>query len=159
MPHDRRCSKSQTYAKRDAPRILDVCASTYGRQQAIKRAQPSPLRHALKALESRVIWGGHGQTRATLKGSSAGCRHHAPEESLTAMFRMGRNVEKQCGTPYTPRRVEGQIAEGLGSDDFIPHHRHRRSRFGQRLIDIPPQPGIVAPGLAAVNGPVQVFQG
>ena len=39
------------------------------------------------------------ETRATLKGGGTGCRHDTPEEPLTAMFRMRRDVEKQGGTP------------------------------------------------------------
>jgi hypothetical protein len=125
MPEDRRHRQPQTRAKDDAPCTMGACSSAYGYQQAIKRAQPSPLLHALKALEGRAIGGGHGQTCATLKGGGTGCRHDTPEEPLTAMFRMRRDVEKQCGTPHTPRCVEGKIAEGLGSDDFVPDRRQR----------------------------------
>jgi hypothetical protein len=125
MPEDRRHRKPQTRSKYDAPCLTSACSSAYGHQQAIKRAQPSPPRHTLKALEGRAVGGGHRQTRATLKGGGTGCRDDKPEEPLTAMFRMRRDVEKQCDTLHTPRGMEGKITEGLGSDDFVPDHRQR----------------------------------
>jgi hypothetical protein len=41
------------------------------------------------------------------------------------MFRMRCDVEKQGDTLHTPWGVEGKIAEGLGSDDFVPDRRQR----------------------------------
>src|SRR4029450_8006061 len=118
MPEDRRRRKPQARSKRNAPPTMGACSSTHGHQQAIKHTQPFPLRHALKTLKGRAVGCGDGQTRATLKGGSASRGHHAPEESLTAILWMRRDVEKQCGTHHTPRCVKGKIAEGLGSDDF-----------------------------------------
>jgi len=54
-----------------------------------------PLRHALKTLKGGAVGCSDGQTRATLKGGGASRRHHAPEEPLTAMLWMRRDIEKQ----------------------------------------------------------------
>ena len=61
-------------------------------------------------------------------------------KSLTAMFRMRRDVEKQCDTPTPPRCVEGKIAEGWAAM-ILSRSPPETIPLGQRLINIPPPTG------------------